>query len=130
MIGRMEFGPPGITEICSTEHKFSRSRHSVKRLIRSVVAGTVFHAVACIISRPLEFGDGSRLHTFFCAFASGLLTFPILFAALLLPLQAMLRRCLPQNAQWVHGIIAGTALLVVTGIWILASFFSGVTLPP
>ncbi len=126
----MELGSPDITENCSAEHKFSQSHHNLKRLIRAVIAGTIFHACACIIARPLEFGDGSRLRTFFCAFVSGLLTFPILFAALLLPLQAILRYCLPQNPHWIHGTIAGIALLIVVAIWILARFFSGVILPP
>lgn len=126
----MELAPPDTTIPLSAEHQFSRPGHNLKRLIRAVIVGTIFHAIACIIARPLEFGDGSRLHTFSCAFVSGLLTFPILFAVLLLPLQALLRHCLPRSPQWIHGILVGIVLLVVAAVWILARFFSGITLPP
>jgi hypothetical protein len=119
-----------ITKFPSFGHAFGPTRRNVTRLIRAVTVGTLFHATACIIARPLEFGDGSRVHTFFCATVSGLLTFPIVFAALLLPLQALVQWCLPRNRRSIHGILVGIALLALVAVWILVRFFSGVTLPP
>jgi NADH:ubiquinone oxidoreductase subunit 2 (subunit N) len=109
---------------------FGQNRHTIERLIVAVFVGTIIHAVACIIKRPFEFGNGSRLHTFFCAFVSGLMTFPILFAVLLLPLRAILRRYIQQRTKWTHVIIAALGLLLLVWTWILVRFLSGVELPP
>src|SRR6185369_16132293 len=94
---------------------FGKHRQSIERLIVAVLVGTIVHAVACIVKRPLEFGNGSRLHTFFGAFVSGLISFPIVFAALLLPLRAVLRRCIPHATNWTQATIATLALLLL--IW-------------
>jgi hypothetical protein len=77
----------------------------------------------------LEFGNGSRLHTFSCAFVSGLLTFPAVFAAFLLPLRAILRRCMPRATNWTRAAIATLVLLLLIWAWILMRLLSGVELP-
>lgn len=108
---------------------FGKHRPTIERLIVAVLVGTIVHAVACIIKRPLEFGNGSRLHTFFCAFVSGLLSFPVVFAALLLPLRAVLRRCIPHATKWTQATIAPLAILLLIWAWILMRLLSGVELP-
>src|SRR5690348_18218343 len=75
-------------------------RNNGKRLLWAVVAGSLFHAAACIVARPFEFGNGDRLHTFLKALFSGLLSFPIVFAALLWPLQALMQWQLPNASRW------------------------------
>jgi len=105
-------------------------RHILKRLIIAVLVGTLVHAVACIIKRPFEFGDLSRVHTLCCAGVSGLLSFPPVFAALLLPLRTGLNRYMPRASQLAHAMVAGLALLALVGTWIGVRFFSAVELPP
>jgi hypothetical protein len=95
----------------------------------AVLVGTVVHAVACIIKRPFEFGNLSRIHTFCCAGISGLLSFPLVFAALLMPLRTGLNRFMPRASQRVHAIVAGLGLLGLVGIWIGVRYFSAVELP-
>lgn len=109
---------------------FGPYSHTLKRLVAAVLVATIFHAVACIIKRPLEFGNSTRLHTFLCAFISGLISFPIVFAALLLPLRAVWRLCLPQRTQRTHGIVTALVLLALVAVWILVPFLRGRELPP
>src|SRR5262245_36037875 len=108
---------------------FGKHRDTIERLIVAVFVGTIIHAVACIIKRPFEFGNGSRLHTFSCAFISGLLTFPAVFAAFLLPMRAVMRRCIPRATNWMQATIATLALLLLIWAWILIRLLSGVELP-
>jgi hypothetical protein len=109
---------------------FGLDRQTLKRLVLAVLAATVFHAVACIIKRPLEFGDRARLPTFLCAFVSGLISFPFVFAALLLPLRAGLRRYLPRSAQRTRGVVTLLVLLALVAVWIGVPFLHGRELPP
>ena len=109
--------------------QFRPSRQTVTRFILTVLIASIFHAVACIIKRPFEFGNLSRLHTFRCALISGLISFPILFAVLLLPLRAAMRRCMPQAAQHVHAVVATLVLLALVATWLLARYLSGTKLP-
>jgi hypothetical protein len=81
----------------------------VKRFIITVLVATLLHAVACILIPPIEFAP-TRLDCFYYAFRSGLVAFPIVFAVLLLPLRAGLRRFMPQSTPRCHAIVAGLAL--------------------
>jgi hypothetical protein len=107
------------------------SNHRVWRpLIVAVLVGSFIHAMACIVKRPFEFGDGSRIHTFFCAGISGLLSFPLVFAALLLPMRRGLNYFIPKSTQRGHAIIGAVILLALIGTWIGVRFLLGVELPP
>jgi len=101
----------------------------MRRFIITVFVATVFHALACIIMPPFEFAP-TRLACFFWALRSGIIIFPIVFAVLLLPLQAGLRHFMPQSTQQVHAIIAALVLFVVVAAWILSRQLSGVPSPP
>src|SRR5258706_4506582 len=99
------------------------------RFIITVLVGTVLHALACIIIPPFEFAP-TRLACFFWALRSGIVVFPIVFAVLLLPLRAGLRRFMPQSTQQTHAVMAALKLFVVIAAWILARQISSVPSPP
>jgi len=101
----------------------------MKRFIITVLIATVLHAVACILVPPFEFAP-TRLACFFWACRSGIVVFPIVFAVLLLPLRAGLRRFMPQSTPQTHSVIAAVVLFVVVAAWILARQLSGVPSPP
>ena len=90
----------------------------MKRFAITVLVATVLHAVACILVPPFEFAP-TRPACFFYAFTSGLMTFPFIFALLLLPLRAALRRLMPD--RWPHiystglssGAYAGSLSMVI-----------------
>jgi MFS family permease len=107
----------------------SSKRETLRRLIVATLMGSLLHAVACSIKRPFEFGNGSRIHTFISAGVSGVMTFPIVLAALLLPLRTGVRHFWPRATQRAHGIVAAVALLALVGIWIGVRFVSGIVLP-
>src|SRR5258705_13607131 len=67
------------------------SAFGMRRFIITVLVATMLHAIGCILAPPFEFGH-SRAECFFFAFVSGIVGFSILFAVLLLPLRAGLRR--------------------------------------
>src|SRR5262245_35692547 len=100
----------------------------MRRFIITVLIATVVHAVACILVPPFEFAP-TRLACFFWACRSGIVVFPIVFAVLLLPLRAGLRRFMPQSAQQTHAAVAALVLFVVVAIWILARQLSGIPSP-
>lgn len=99
------------------------------RFIITVLVATFFHAVACILIPPFEFAH-TRFTCFFWACRSGIVVFPIVFAVLLLPLRAGLRRFLPRRSQQTHTIIAASLLFVLVAAWILARQLSGIASPP
>ena len=101
----------------------------MKRFVITVLVATILHAIGCILAPPFEFGH-SRAECFFFAFVSGLVAFPILFAALLLPLRAGLRRFLPATSPYTHAVVAFIALFAVRAAITLPRQLSGVpTLP-
>src|SRR2546422_7722615 len=97
----------------------------MRRFIITVLIATMLHAIGCILAPPFEFGH-TRAECFFYAFVSGVVGFPILFAVLLLPLRAGLRRFVPCSAPRTHAIIAGMVLYVLRAAIILARQLSGV----
>ena len=96
----------------------------MRRFIITVLIATVLHAVACIIAPPFEFGH-NRAECFFFAFFGGLMAFPIMFAAVLLPLRWGLRRLMPHRTQRAQAIIAGLVLQGMAAAWV----FTHPTLP-
>jgi hypothetical protein len=100
----------------------------MRRFVITVLIATVLHAVACILVPPFEFAP-TRLACFFWACRSGIVVFPIVFAVLLLPLRAGLRRYMPQSTQQTHAAVAALVLFVVVAIWILARQLSGIPSP-
>jgi high-affinity K+ transport system ATPase subunit B len=105
------------------------NRQTVKRFVMTVLAATLLHAVACILVPPFEFAP-TRSACFFYAFISGLMVFPILFASLLLPLQAGLRRFLPSSTPRTRAIVAGVVLIALVVVMILPRQLAGVPLKP
>jgi hypothetical protein len=101
----------------------------MKRFIITVLIATVLHAVACIIAPPFEFGH-NRAECFFFAFVSGLMVFPIMFAILLLPLRAGMRRFMPASRPHTHVIVAFIALMAVRAAFALPRQLSGVPARP
>jgi hypothetical protein len=96
----------------------------VKRFIITVLVATLLHSVACILIPPFEFGS-TRLQCFFYASVSGLVAFPIVFAVLLLPLRAALRRFVPRGTPRTHAILAGITLFILRSALILIRQLSG-----
>jgi hypothetical protein len=84
----------------------------------------MLHAIACILAPPFEFGR-TRAECFFYAFTSGVISFPILFAFLLLPLRAGLNRFMPHISPRAHAIVAGVVLYALRASIILARQLSG-----
>jgi hypothetical protein len=99
------------------------------RFIITVLIATVLHAVACIIVPPFEFGR-SRAECFFFAFVGGLMAFPIMFAVVLLPLRAGLRRFMPESTPHTHVVVAFIVLLAIRAADALPRQLSGVPAPP
>jgi hypothetical protein len=101
----------------------------MKRFIITVSVATMLHAIGCILAPPFEFAP-TRLACFFYAFVSGIIGFPIVFAVLLLPLRAGLRRFMPHNTQRAHAIVAGIVLYALRAALILIRQLSGVPAQP
>ena len=101
----------------------------MKRFVITVLIATMLHAIGCILVPPFEFGH-SRAECFFFAFVSGLMAFPILFAVLLLPLRAGLRRFIPASTPHTRAIVAFLVLLAVRAAFTLPRQLSGVPAPP
>ena len=99
------------------------------RFIITVLIATVLHAVACIIAPPFEFGH-NRAECFFFAFVGGLMAFPIMFAVVLLPLRAGLRRFMPASTPHTHAIVAFIVLLAIRAAFTLPRQLSGVPALP
>jgi hypothetical protein len=97
----------------------------MRRFIITVLVATMLHAVGCILAPPFEFGH-TRAECFVYAFISGIVAFSILFAVLLLPLRAGLRRFMPDSAPRTHAIVAGIVLYALRVSIILARQLSGV----
>jgi hypothetical protein len=98
---------------------------TMKRFVITVLLATMIHAIGCILAPPFEFGH-NRPECFVYAFISGIISFPILFAVLLLPLRAGLRRFMPLSTQYTHAIVAGVVLYALRASIILARQLSGV----
>src|SRR5262245_20168690 len=96
----------------------------MRRFIITVLIASLLHAVACIIAPPFEFGH-NRAECFFFAFLGGLFGFPIMFAAVLLPLRWWLRRLMPHRMQRAQAIVAGLVLSGLATAWV----FTHPTLP-
>ena len=101
----------------------------MKRFVITVLIATMLHAIGCILAPPFEFGH-SRAECFFFAFISGLMAFPILFAVLLLPLRAGMRRFMPASTPHTHVVVAFIVLLAVRASFTLPRQLSGVPAPP
>lgn len=99
------------------------------RFVITVLIATVLHAVACILIPPFEFAP-TRPACFFFAFVSGLVSFPVVFAVLLLPLRAALRRFMPRNSQRTHAVVAGVVLFALVAAMILPRQLAGVPVKP
>ena len=97
----------------------------MRRFVITVLIATVLHAVACIIAPPFEFAP-TRSTCFVYAFVSGLMAFPIMFALLLLPLRAGLRRFMPHRTQRTHAIAAALVLWSLATAWVVAHVLSGI----
>ena len=101
----------------------------MKRFIITVLIAIVLHAVACIIVPPFEFGH-NRTECFFFALAGGFMAFPILFAVVLLPLRAALRRFMPASTPQTRAIVAGLVLFVLVAVMILPRQLAGEPVKP
>src|SRR6185436_9893396 len=101
----------------------------MRRFIITVLIATVLHAVACIIAPPFEFAP-TRSACFFYAFVSGLMAFPIMFALLLLPLRAGLRRFIPNSTPRTHALVAGLLLFALVAVMILPGQLAGIPVKP
>jgi hypothetical protein len=101
----------------------------MKRFIITVLVAAILHAVACILIPPFEFAS-TRTACFFFAFVSGLVAFPIVFAVVLLPLRAALRRFMPRNTPTTQAIVAGIALFGLVALMILPRQLAGVPVQP
>jgi hypothetical protein len=101
----------------------------MKRFVITVLIATILHAIGCIIAPPFEFGH-SRAECFFFAFVSGLIAFPIIFAVLLLPLRAGLRRFMPASTPHARAMVAFLVLLAVRAAFTLPRQLSGVPAAP
>ncbi len=101
----------------------------MNRFIITVLVATVLHAVACILVPPFEFAP-TRIGCFWWACRSGIIVFPIVFAVLLFPLRAALRRFMPQSTQRTHAIVAAPVLYVLPAARTLGRQLSGVPAEP
>ena len=99
------------------------------RFIITVLIATVLHAVACIIAPPFEFGH-NRTECFFFALVGGLMAFPIMFAVVLLPLRAGLRRFMPASTPRTHAVVAFIVLVAIRAAFTLPGQLSGVPALP
>lgn len=97
----------------------------MKRFIITVFIAIMLHAIGCILAPPFEFGH-NRAECFFYAFISGLIAFPILCAAVLVPLRAGLRRFLPTSTPRIHALIAFAILYAIRAAIILRRQLAGV----
>jgi hypothetical protein len=102
---------------------------AMRRFVITVLVATVLHAVACVLIPPFEFAP-TRPVCFFYAFVSGLMAFPIILGALLLPLRAGLRRLMPNRTRRTHAIVAGLVLLVLVAAMILPRQLAGIPVKP
>ena len=109
---------------------FGRRWRTIKRLVIAVLVATVVHAVACIIKRPFEFGDGSRFNTFIFAFVSGLVAFPVVLPVVLLPLAAGVRHFIPHAGERTHALVAAAVLLASVAELHIVPFFRQWEPPP
>jgi hypothetical protein len=107
-----------------------RRWRTTKRVMIAVLVATVVHAVACIIKRPLEFGDGSRFDTFIFAFVSGLVAFPVVLPVVLLPLAAGVRHFIPSAGERTRALVAAAVLLASVAALHIAVFFRHWEPPP
>jgi hypothetical protein len=101
----------------------------MKRFVITVLVATIIHAIACILIPPFEFAP-TRLACFCYAFVSGLMAFPIIFALLLLPLRAGLRRFMPYSTPRAHAIVAGLLLFALIALMILPCELAGIPVKP
>jgi len=101
----------------------------MKRFVITVLVATILHAVACILIPPFEFAP-TRPACFFYAFVSGLFAFPIIFAVLLLPLRAGLRRFMPNSTQQTQAFVAGAVVLILVAGMILPGQLAGIPVKP
>src|SRR5690349_12223014 len=101
----------------------------MKRFTVTVLVATMLHSVACILIPPFEFAQ-TRAACFFFATISGLVGFPIIFALVLLPLRAGLRRFVPQATERTRAILAGMVLYALKASIILWRQLSGVPAQP
>ena len=101
----------------------------MKRFVITVLVATILHAVACILIPPFEIAP-TRPACFFYAFVSGLFAFPIMFAVLLLPLRAGLRRFMPDSTHYTHALVAGVVLFVLVAGMILPNQLAGIPVKP
>ena len=101
----------------------------MRRFIVTVLVATILHAIACILVPPFEFGQ-SRAECFFFAFVSGLMVFPILFAVLLLPLRAGMRRFMPASKPHTQVVVAFIVLLAVKVVLTLPGQLAGEPVKP
>jgi hypothetical protein len=83
-------------------HRDSVAEIIMRRFIITVLLTTILHAIGCILAPPFEFGH-SRAECFFFTFVSGIVG---LFAVLLLPLRAELRRFMPASTPRIHALLA------------------------
>jgi hypothetical protein len=96
----------------------------MKRFVITVLVATLMHAAACILAPPFEFAK-TRPACFFYACISGLIGFPVVFALVLIPLRAGLRRFIPEATLQVHAILAGIVLYALRAALILRRQLSG-----
>lgn len=101
----------------------------VRRFIITVLLATILHAVGCILAPPFEFGR-NRAECFFFAVLSGIIAFPILLAAVLLPLRAGLRRLMPTSAPLAHALFASIVLIAIRAMITLPRQLSGLPTAP
>jgi hypothetical protein len=99
------------------------------RFTVTVLIATVLHAVACILVPPFEFAP-TRPACFFWACRSGIAALPKLFAVVLLPLRAGLRRFMPGSSRRAQAIVAGLVLYILLASLILARQLSGAPAKP
>jgi uncharacterized YccA/Bax inhibitor family protein len=96
----------------------------MKRFVITVLVATLLHAGACILAPPFEFAK-TRPACFLYACISGLIGFPVVFALVLVPLRAGLRRIIPEASRQAHAILAGVVLYALRAALILRRQLSG-----
>src|SRR4030095_3414687 len=88
----------------------SLERHTMLRLIITVLLGGIIHGVGCIITPPFEFGK-DRPTEFFWGLISGFILTSVLVAVLFWPLRTALRRWMPRRTARTHAIVAAAVLV-------------------
>src|SRR5262245_18233941 len=101
----------------------------MKRFVITVLVATILHAIACILIPPFEF-PATRPACLRYGFISGLMAFPIIFALLLLPLRAGLRRFMPHGRPRAQAIVAGFLLFDLIAVMILPHQLAGIPVKP